>query len=255
MLTAFDEVELPPLYSALADGGPEWATAVVRSGPGGVISNRGVTLEDYQAQYEIGYADLDLERQQELRSFSILRRGMARGFRLLAPDDSVMSFEQMGILNEDTGEIELMNLTDGIMTDFYLVKYYADYTTTYTRRIVKPSPYADLILEAYHASDLGTPISSTQFDAIDPSLPVPDEPVVGNLFMVGGIPFTFDYLTGKLVWDDPFPEDYAFRITCEYHHPVVFTEDWRKFSVIDEAAVSQLKVGLREILPIELGIV
>lgn len=259
MSTTFDEVLLDVEYSAIADGGPEFATAMVRSGQGGSISSRAETREDFLSKYEISYAELSPERRQQLRGFGILRKGMARGFRFLAPDDHELVSEHFGWLNPATGEVEYLAETPASNTldEFYLIKNYSDAGNAYNKRIIKPSPFDDVTIDWYNSpgapGDLkgsdtipaGTAVGA--FDVINPA----DIPFI--IFSPGGYNFTFNFITGKITSQDPLLDQTILRITCAYHLPVAFTEDWLKFKV-DEVAISEFRIGVEEILPVELNI-
>lgn len=257
MPTSFDEVLCPTDYSAVADGGPEFATAIVSSGAGGSVSHRAETREDYQSKYEIMYGELDRARQLALRQFAILRKGMARGFRFLAPDHNELTLELTGWLNPATGDIEKLAQTDGSLTDFYLIKHYEDAANNYTRRIVKPSPFDDVTIRL--AEVLAT---------VPPTYGLIDEVVIAagtNVQEDGSIAaqyvgtldstydFTFDFTDGTIVFDTAPPIDHVVQVSCIYHLPVAFMEDWMRFRV-DETTISEFRVGVTELLPIELGI-
>lgn len=259
MATTFDEVLLDPEYSAIAEGGPEFATAIVRSGQGGVIAGRGEVREDYLSEYEILYAEMDDTKRTAIRKFGILRKGMARGFRFLAPDDHEMEDENVGWLNPATGEVEYLTFTPASNTldTFYLIKNYSDPGNAYNRRIVKPSPFEDVVIDWYNSpgnpEDLigsatipaGTALGA--FNVIDPEVPF-------VIFTPGGVNFTFNFVEGKITADDgPLTDNTILRVTCTYHLPAAFKEDWLKFRV-DESTISEFRIGVQEILPVELGI-
>lgn len=250
MPTAFDNVLLDTFYSEQADGGPEFATAVIRSGPGGIYASRAETIEDYQSKYEISYSDLKKSRQQALRQFAILRKGQARGFLFLAPDENELDTELVGKLNPTTGEIDLCATANGVLTDFYLIKRYADATNSYIRRIVKPSPYDDVVIEMGGES---VTLEGTRALLADESYF--DDPVEGTITVgVTDYDFTLDYRTGIIAFDTPPVNGWTIEVSCVFHLPAVFTDDWNKFD-IDQATTNKLRVGLRELLPIELGLV
>lgn len=256
MATTFDEsCILSPFYSAQADGGPDFASVIVRSGNGGAIAARNSNREDYVSRYEIEYAELTPAQRKDLRKFAILRDGMARGFRFLAPDESELERERVGWLNPATGEVEYLSETTGALSEFYLVHHFSDQCNNYTRRIVKPSPFDDVLIEVFGVGDENTVINSalipagTALGAYD----VINETVSGTLLPVS-FPFTFNFHTGKLSFVANYFADNIIKVTCSYHLPVAFSEDWHKFS-IDEAGISSWKIGVEEILPAELGIV
>lgn len=259
MPLVFDDILLDKYYSAVASGGPEHATAVIRSAPGGVIAHRAETREDFQSKYEIQYASLDKERQQDLRKFAILRKGQARGFLFLPPDDNTLVNERLGILDAPSGEVVRMGSTTAGITDYYLVKHYADVATSYTRRIVKPSPYETITLELRVVADdtlrgSAVTISSADCLNIDGSI---KETVAKTLTATSSFPLTFYPNAGKIIFEsapNPSGGPFYLRISCQYHLPAVFTDDWQNFGV-DVITSSKFQVGIRELLPVELGIV
>lgn len=247
MAVTFDEsCVLDPYYSAQASGGPEHSTAVIRSGAGGAVSSRAETREDYISKYEIMFGDLEFERQQALRSFQILRKGMARGFRFLAPDDHLLTDEQAGVLNAETGEIEV-GVSDGTIDTVYAVKHYEDTENEYTRRIVKLSPLDNLTVTVYDDED--DVYSVFEFVANGTWYNTRDR----NILDPENWTCTVDFTTGEISFSHDLTEGYTVKVTGTYHLPVAFTEDWAKFSV-DEVTISELRVGLEELLPVELGI-
>lgn len=254
MPTIFDEsCLLDPLYSAEASGGPEFASAIVRSGQGGAMANRNANREDYVSRYEIDYMELDSVRRKALRQFAILRNGMTRGFRFLAPDDHELEAERVGWLNPATGEVEWIEQTDGVITDYYLIRHYSDVCNSYTKRIVKPSPFEEVKIEVFSFG--GGLAGSTTIPANTAVIDKVIEPVVTGFELDPGYPFTFNFQTGVLHFPiAPYPPDNVIKVSCVYHLPVAFSEDWHKFSV-DEVGISSFKVGVEEILPAELNIV
>ena len=143
MATAFDNKLLPVSYSGDARGGPEFATAIVRSGSGGIIAHRNINREDFVSRYEIAYQDLASRRQADLKLFVKLRQGQARAFRFLAPDDSALDRQAVGILDAGSGDLTAISTTNGSTAQFFIIKTYSDPANTYVRRIAKPSPTGD----------------------------------------------------------------------------------------------------------------
>lgn len=257
MSTTFDEILLDINYSALADGGPEWATAIIDAGDGGNISFRNVNREDYISRYEIDFAEVDPQRRKFLRKFSILREGMARGFRFLPPDDFELNDDtpNIGYYNSVTGEIAVLLAADGILKDFYLIKYYSDSCNSYLRQLVKPSPYDDFVLKFFNSSNVLQRTVTFPADSgltgelIDQLNSVTD----GSFPTLGSVTFTLNQWTGKITISQAIPSGWRITAAGIYHLPVCFEDDWQKFSV-DEGGISSYKVRLRELLPVELGI-
>jgi uncharacterized protein (TIGR02217 family) len=248
MAITFDESSLLDVYySAKAEGGAEWATALIRAGEGGAISSRAETREDYISRYEIFFGDLEFERQQQLRSFHILRKGMARGFRFLAPDDHLLTDEQAGVLNDETGEIEV-GVSDGAIDTVYAIKHYEDEENEYTRRIIKLSPVDNLTVTVYDDED--AVYSVFEFVNLDGTWYETRE---RNILDPENWTCTVDFTTGEISFSHDLTTGYYVKVTGTYHLPAAFTEDKPNFSV-DEAAISELRIGIEELLPVELGI-
>lgn len=243
MSTTFDEQLLDIAYSAVAEGGPEFATAIVPSGEGGKIKHRAETREDYLSKYDIMYGELTDTRRKALRSFAILRKGMARGFRFLPPDDNaIAAADGIGKYNSGTGNVDRVAVGDGSTTTFYLIRYYSDSGTSYVRRIIKPSPYATF---------------SINYNGAKYSLAKQEEgaaiPTTSNL-SVGGLTATIYWYEGKIVFSGGAPSNgLELTFISQYHLPVAFSEDWLKFKV-DSSTISEFRIALEELLPIEIGI-
>lgn len=238
------------MYSALARGGPEWATAIVRSGQGGAVAHRNINREDYISRYEIDYENLKSQRKADLRAFAILRQGMAAAFRFLAPDDSVCVKEGVGYFDPSTYEINYLTQTDGTLKDFFIIKTYSDSSSRYIRRIVKPSPLDDWTIFIYANNAL---VQSEIFPRV---AQIKGQPMAGSKSITLPAPFgvvTLDFNEGKLLFNTPPPAGHSILVSGVYHLPVAFTEDWQKYS-IDEATTGSISIGLEEVLPVELGL-
>jgi uncharacterized protein (TIGR02217 family) len=255
MATTFDEIELDPQYSAEAMGGPEFVTAVIRSGQGGGVAYRNANRQDYISKYEIEYKQLTPARRKGIREFAVLREGQARGFRLLAPDDNQLIEQHVGWLNPATQEIEYLPQTDGELNEFYLIQHYSDQCNNYTRRIIKPSPFDDVLISVYSAGE-GEFLGGTNINAGEAvgAYNVISETVEFADFAPGAFSGSFNFHQGKIIFDSPAPDDCIIKVSCVYHVPVVFSEDWQKFS-IDDGGTGEFKISLEELLPVELGIV
>ena len=254
MPTSFDNVVLDPFYSEIAEGGPEFGTAIIRSGPGGGISHRSENLEDYISRYEITYALLDRARRDALREFAILRKGRARGFRFPAPDTSDLFDEYVGALNPDTGEIQLVIQTDGSQTNFFVIKYYSDPANNYLRWITKPSPLDDLRITIADAADPLNYAANKVFEGGYLFTPFPELPASRTIDLgndLGRVSLFFG--SGRLVFENAPPPDYVIKLSGKYHLPCVFMDDWQKFSK-DVDGNSDFKIQLEELLPKEIGL-
>lgn len=256
MATTFDEVLLDVLYSADAEGGPEFATAIIRSGDGGAVASRNSNREDFVSRYSIDFLEVSPVRRKALRTFAILREGMSRGFRFLAPDDHEMIGEYVGWLNPATGEIAAKLVTDGTTVTYYLINYLTDQANSYTRRITKPSPFDSLSVKIFQPNNLTAPISIAVFpaNAAVGAFNVINETAAVNFTGYFSTLVTMNFHQGKFTTASALPAGFTIQIDGIYHIPVAFSQDWQKFS-IDEVGLSEFKLGLEELLPVELGIV
>lgn len=251
MATTFDEVLLSTNYSALVDGGAEFATHIADSGASVGVTSRDEIRADYLSKYEIAYGEMDADEKAELRTFGILRKGMARGFRFFAHGDNEFEAEAVGWLDPETETIVPVDGSEEA-TDFYLIKHYEDVENSYTRRIVKPSPYDDLLIEWWD-------ISGTPFIIGDTTMPANSygaiiaETTEFVIFAPGAYNFTINWHEGLIISALPLPADSLIRVTGTYHLPAAFTDDWHRFAV-DEEGISEFKIGVEEILPQEIGI-
>lgn len=256
MPTSMHEILLNPEYAPFFKGGPEWATAITRSGAGGAIAHRNQNREDYVSRYEVNYALLTDPLRDQLRSFAILRHGMANAFRFLATDKFFLDNELVGRLNATTGEVERLNPatgTNGTDTNFYLVQYYEDIANQYTRRIIKPSPYNEffIIIAPASAPDDVTMISLTPGSGLS-GLPLYGTANYGDEVEDGSV--QMDYTTGVITFSHAPASGLLIKATGVFHLPVCFTEDWHKMT-IDVQSVSDSTISVEEVLPVELGIV
>jgi uncharacterized protein (TIGR02217 family) len=252
MATSFHEILLDKCYSHNSEGGPEWATAIERSGEGGAVSHRNINREDYISKYEIHYDELTDAERKALRDFAVLRRGQAFGFRFMAFDNCKLNHDLCGFLNPATGEIERLNEstgTDGTKNEFYIMKRYKDAASVYDRQIVKPSPLDAMSLRF---EPVGNPSNGVTYGVI-PNAPT----IAGHLPTTGSVEsnpqITVNYATGKITWTNaPIASYLIFVETGTFHLPVCFTDDWHKVQM-DAGAISNFGVGIEELLPVELA--
>jgi hypothetical protein len=244
-------------FSADAFGGPEFSTAIINAGEGGSISFRNSNREDYISRYEIDFDEVSPARRKALRTFSILRERMARGFRFLAPDDDELESEHVGKLNTTTGEVEFIGAVDGVLTEFYLIKHLSDQGNNYTRRIIKPSPFDDFHVDFYNPSDtLVETITLAANSGLGAFATILEtNGTTGIVDGIGLVDVTLYQWTGKVVIGvtNVIPANWKIRVRCVYHVPVTFEDDWQRFKV-DDGGISSFRVRLRELLPVELGI-
>ncbi len=252
MATSFDEVLLDTSYSAIAEGGPEFATAIIRSGSGGAVSHRAANREDFISRYQVDYQELIPARQKALRQFAVLRQGMARGFRFLAPDAYSIDFERLGQLNAASGEI-VRSPSDGSTKRFFIIEYFADETSSYLRWLVKPSRFDDFLF---------TLAADSSPDEILVSKIVAGSPGGGGSSLTAGISIDFGsqfgtanfyYNLGILEFQNAPAANHFITATGVFHTPVTFVEDWQKFK-IDESGIGEFNIQVEELLPVELGI-
>lgn len=204
----FDDVLLDIYYTNFAIGGPEFSTALIDSQMG--LEQARINRWDYISRYTIEYQSLKNQRRKDLRTFHLLRWGMAYGFRFLAPDDSTDDGKGVFL---NAALVEVASLVGG--QTYYLAKKYED-VRTYYRRIVKPQAGSIQLRYA------GAPAAAVLNPAIGSIVPA----VSGD----------------AASWIGTF------------HLPVRFTTDFNEMKT-DETTNSEWSgVGLRELLPIALGI-
>ena len=256
MSTTCDPIILPPYYSAEAVGGPEFATAVIRSGEGGSIAHRNVNREDPVSKYEIEYANLSKDKKNTLRSFAILRQGQARAFLFLAPDDSELISHNVGFLNQTTGDFNYLDATDGMLTNFYAIRSYSDPFTSYNRRLCFLSSFHDFTVEFLQQSNSQS-LGFVEFEAeayYEQHYEAIAVSKSQNITISGAVrTVTILYREGRIAISPALPAGIVIRLSGVYLLPVCFDDDWMRFS-IDESTVGGFKVNVTEILPVELGI-
>jgi hypothetical protein len=251
--TSFDDVLLDVSYSNDASGGPGWVTAIIGSGEGGAIKHRAITAEDMRSQYKIDFSEVERDRRVGLYSFSVLRQGMARAFRFLAPDNNTLEGEPVARYNSTTGELEVVTSTNGTDTEYYFVQHYQDIANEYLKRICCPSPLDPcfLIIAPVASPDDVQQVTLTPVSGVS-GLPLYGEGLYGE--EIGSqSAITLNFKTGKLTCAPALPGGLFIRVFCVHHWPVCFTEDLHE-QMIDDATFSKIKIGLEEQLPIELGI-
>lgn len=216
MPAIFDEVLLNPEYSPLARGGPEWSTAIV-SCPSG-FRQRNINRADFIGRWAIDYELLDEEGLKALYDFFVARRGMAYGFRFLAPEANrvpASAPEQFGTGN-------------GAQAAFNLSRKHTSGPRSYDRRIVKP-------MAGGLAHVLGPSVTKIYVNGIEQTFGVTVSSTTGI------VTFTAPPANGAvLTWS-----------ATEYHVPACFGSD--KFeSQIDIGSKSVFGIEIVEMLPVEL---
>jgi uncharacterized protein (TIGR02217 family) len=217
MAAEFDEVLLNPEYSALARGGPEFSTAIV-SCPSG-FKQRNINRADHVGRWAISYDLLTEEALKELYDFFVARRGMAYGFRFLAPEAHEVQAsapEQFG-----TG--------DGADTTFQLQRVHTSGPRSYTRQIVKPMAGSLTYVP-------GTSEIKIYANAVEQTSGVTVSSTAGI------VTFSVAPANGVvLTWSGV------------YHVPVTFGRDTFE-SQIDIGSTSLFGIEIVEMLPVELGL-
>lgn len=253
MGTILDNVLLDVNYSADASGGPEWATAIVRSGEGGTVAHRNENREDYVSRYDVQFGALSKARKDALRAFFINRRGMARAFRFLAPDDSEILDHWLGTRVAGTTDITNCFSTDGATAEFFTIKSYSDAGNNYLRWITHISPINDLRLKICEAGNTANVLAEGTFAGGFLYNPFPVFPASKTINLAGYGNATLFYNAGRIVFETPLPANVIPLVTGIFHLPVCFASDLARFQ-IDEATISEITVSLEEILPVEFGL-
>jgi uncharacterized protein (TIGR02217 family) len=217
MAAVFDEVLLNPEYSALARGGPEWSTAII-SCPSG-FKQRNINRADFIGRWAISFDLLDADGLKELYDFFVARRGMAYGFRFVAPEAQEVP----------TTAPEQFGTGDGSETEFQLVRVHTSGPRSYTRQIVKPM--AGSLAHVPGASTIKIYANGSE--------------------VMSGV--SVNSTTGVVTFTSPPTNGHALTWSGEYHVPVTFGSD-RFESQIDIGSTSLWGVELVEMLPVELGL-
>lgn len=217
MASVFDEVLLNPEYSALARGGPEWSTAII-SCPSG-FKQRNINRADFLGRWAISFDLLTEAGLKELYDFFVARRGMAYGFRFVAPEANEVQ----------ASAPELFGTGDGADTTFQLQRVHTSGPRSYTRQIVKP-----MAGSLTYVPGAGT-------------IKIYDNGVE----QTSGI--TVNSTTGVVTFDVAPTNGHALTWSGEYHVPVTFGSD-RFESQIDIGSTSLFGVEIVEMLPVELGL-
>lgn len=217
MAATFDEILLDPEYSALARGGPEWSTAIIQA-PASGFRQRNINRADYIGRWAISYDLLTSDGLKALYDFFLARRGMAYGFRFVAPEANEVPSaapEQFG-----TG--------DGVTTVFNLYRKHTSGPRSYSRRIVKPM--AGGLTYVPGASTI-------------------------SIFVDGVLngTATVSSTTGAVTFTAPPANNAVLTWAGEYHVPATFGSD-RFEGQIDIGSTSIFGIEIVEMLPAELGL-
>lgn len=208
----FDEVELDRYYSEQASGGPSFQTSIIGNAMG--VHQRNVNLYDAIRTYSISFEGISPSKLEELEEFFIQRRGMARGFRFLSPDDNTFDYD----LVTDT--------PNGIATEFFLYRNYSGGGFSTTRQICK--------LDADKLAEI-----EVFFDGVSSGLFYPTN-------------YSFDINNGFISFASPPAANTEIRITGgRYFIPVCFNTD--KFSAERQLTFANWSgIEVVEILPSNL---
>jgi len=217
MAATFDEVLLNPEYSALARGGPEFSTAIIEA-PASGFKQRNINRADFIGRWAISYDLLTAAALKELYDFFVARRGMAYGFRFVAPEANAVSDaarEQFG-----TG--------DGTTAVFNLYRKHTSGPRSYSRRIVKPMA------------------GGLTYVAGSSTIQIYVDNVLNGTATVSST-------TGAVTFTSPPANNAVLTWSGEYHVPVCFGSD-RFEGQIDIGSTSVFGIELVEMLPVELGL-
>lgn len=217
MAAVFDEVLLEPQYSALARGGPEFSTAII-SCPSG-FKQRNINRADFIGRWAISYDLLTAEALKLLYDFFVARRGMAYGYRFVAPEAN----------NVPDSAPEQFGTGTGSQTAFNLQRKHTSGPRSYDRRIVKPM-----------AGGLTHVPGATTIKIYKNSVEQTSGVTVSST--TGVVTFSVaPALNDVLTWSG------------QYHVPVTFGRDQFE-GQIDIGSTSLLGIDIVEMLPVELGL-
>jgi uncharacterized protein (TIGR02217 family) len=217
MAAIFDEVLLNPEYSPLARGGPEFSTAIVACPSG--FKQRNINRADFIGRWAISFDVLDPDALKLLYDFFVTRKGMAYGFRFLAPE---AHFVPASIP-------ELFGVGNSVQIAFNLSRRHTSGPRSYDRRIVKPMAGG-----LTHVPGANT-------------VKIYDNGVEQN----SGV--TVNSTTGVVTFISAPLVGHTLTWSGDYHVPATFGSD--KFeSQIDIGSTSVFGVEIVEMLPVELGL-
>jgi uncharacterized protein (TIGR02217 family) len=218
MAATFDEVLLNPEYSAdAARGGPEWSTAII-SCPSG-FKQRNINRADFIGRWAIEYDLLTADQLKALYDFFVARRGMAYGFRFVAPEAN----------NVPTASPEQFGTGNGSATTFNLKRVHTSGPRSYERRILKPM-----------AGGLTYVSGSSTIKIYD-----------NGVEQTSGV--TVSSTTGVVTFAVAPANAHVLTWSGDYHVPVCFGSD-RFESQIDIGSTSLFGIEIVEMLPVELGL-
>lgn len=217
MAATFNEVLLDIYYSAQARGGPEFSTAIV-SAPSG-FRQRNINRADHIGRWTINYDLLDEDALRTLYDFFVAHRGMAYGFRFLAPE-----FHAIADANAHR-----FGTGNGTTTTFYLSTRHTVGGLTYDHRITKPMAGG-----LSHVS--GSSTIKIFKDGVE---------------QASGV--TVSSTTGAVVFSSAPANNAVLTWSGTFHVPVTFDRDSFDGQV-DIGDISSFGIGLIEMLPAELGI-
>jgi uncharacterized protein (TIGR02217 family) len=216
---SFHEILLDVEYSALARGGPGFSTAVIPSASG--LTKRNANRQDPVGRWAISYDLLDDDALRALYEFFVARKGMAYGFRFLAPEAHEIP----------AASPVRFGVGDGAATSFKLYRRITSGPTTYDYQVCKPMagglthvPGADTI-KIYKAGALQTKTTHYTINSETGVVTFVAAPAAGQ----------------ELTWSGT------------YHVPARFNSDDFE-SEVDTGGVSAWGIEVVEILPAELGL-
>lgn len=247
----FNESLLDIYYTNLATGGPEFSTAIPDTSSGLELARIG--RYDFISRYSIDYSEMKNQRRKDLRSFHIMNWGQGYGFRFLAPDDD--NDDAKGFCVDATFTLKA-TVASGTLT-YYLIKKYSLLDKTYYKRIIKPGwSLASSVYTSAVTLKIGA--TTVTFDQITNAADgAPDYGRSSAGVFGGSTGITLYFREGRVVFTGgaaTAANGQALSWVGTFHVPARFTTDWNQMRT-DETTVSDWTgIGLRELLPIALGI-
>ena len=209
-MTDFHDVSFPLSLAFGASGGPSRTTEITRLASG--AEHRNAPHANSRRRYNVSTAVKSLDEYYDLIRFFEARFGQLYSFRFRDPMDykSCKPSETIAAIDQVIGE------GDGVSTEFYLEKNYADIAAGYARRITKPVPDSVKI-------------------ALDGGLILP-------------VNYAVDALTGTVTFNSPPALGQVISAGCEFDVPVRFDTDQIDVSLEAFGAGQSVSIPLIEVI-------
>ena len=169
-------------------GGPQRNTEIVVLGSG--HEQRNQRWSQSLRRFDAGYGIKSLNKLHEVIAFYEARRGPLFGFRFRDPMDWKSGLPLSDVSEQD----QLLAITDGVQSEFQIVKYYGLANESYRRDITKP-------------------VANTVKLSLD------------NVLLSESDDYTVDYLTGLITFPSPPTAGKPLQCGFQFDVPVRFNTD------------------------------